>query len=101
MNDRKGEIRVLLDLAKVKIAVASYAPATEYIERCLDLCEQIGEKSLMAEAYVVLGHLRDEAGDGDAAQAALETSSRLWRDLGDDVRVAEVAGMIRTATAVD
>ncbi|MEV6492971.1 tetratricopeptide repeat protein [Actinoplanes sp. NPDC051633] len=101
MNDRKGEIRVLLDLAKVKIAVASYAPATEYIERCLDLCEQIGEKSLMAEAYVVLGHLRDEAGDGDAARAALETSSRLWRDLGDDVRVAEVAGMIRTATVVD
>jgi hypothetical protein len=48
----------------------------------------------MAQAQVVLGQLCDEAGDWDAARAALETASELWRALDDDVHIAEVAGMI-------
>jgi transcriptional regulator with XRE-family HTH domain/tetratricopeptide (TPR) repeat protein len=94
MNDRRGEIRVLLDLAKAEAAVASPARAREDIERCLDLCEQIGEKSFMAQAQVLLGQLCDEADERDAARAALETAAELWHELDDDVHVAEVADMI-------
>jgi transcriptional regulator with XRE-family HTH domain/tetratricopeptide (TPR) repeat protein len=94
MNDRRGEIRILVDLAKAEAAVGSHARAREDIERCLDLCEQIGERSFTAQAYVVLGHLCDEAGDRDGARAALETASELWHGLGDDAHVAEVSGMV-------
>lgn len=99
MNDRRGEIRVLLDLANAEGAVGSHARAREDIERCLELCEQIGEKSFMAQAQVVLGQLCEEAGDRDGARAALERAADLWRELDDDVHVAEVAGLVAALTS--
>ena len=94
MDDRRGEICVLLDLANALVALDDRKRAELELERALDVCDDIGEKSFQAQGLVPGAAAQSGRRRARGSSAGSEAASRLWRELDDEVKVAEIARLI-------
>jgi tetratricopeptide (TPR) repeat protein len=82
LGDRRGQVRILLELGELQLQRDDTDPA-EPINDALVICQELGERSFQAQALHVLGRVHLRRGRVEDAVASLELASQLWSDLGD------------------
>ncbi len=64
--------------------------AHDYFERSLAISEKIGNKTLIAHSYNVLGVYNSETGDHDKALTYYEKSSALYQSMDNKIRLSTI-----------
>jgi tetratricopeptide (TPR) repeat protein len=82
LGDRRGQVRILLELGELQLQRDGTDPA-EPINAALVICQELGERSFQAQALHALGRVHLRRGRVEDAVASLELASQLWSDLGD------------------
>ena len=83
-DDETLEIRIELSIAAVERRLGHAAAARKRVTRCIQALGRAGDKALLAQAQVILGWLRLDAGDATSAQWAFEAAVQLTKSASLD-----------------
>ena len=100
LGDHKSptdEATILGGLGRVHEAIGNLSRARGYLERCLALRQKVGDKSLLADAYVDLASLHSHMGDERTCLAMNQKALALFEEAGVDDGAATALGNIGAA----
>lgn len=96
-GDRRAEAIQLLEMCEISDTIAEDQRALDYAKQALAIAHQIGDRSLVGQAFCMCGEASRNRGNLEEAQAFCEQGLALYQAIGDRRGIAktlEVLGVL-------
>ena len=80
--DRRGRGYILTDLGEVHLRRRELSQARDYLEQAIEAAETVGERVVLANARLLLGHLEERAGNCRLADDYFGSAIQILEELG-------------------
>jgi len=80
--DRRGRGYILANLGEVYLRRNDLSPARDYLEQALEVAQSVGERVVLANARLLLGHLEERKGNPRLADDHFGSAIQILEELG-------------------